>query len=148
MSLLKFSLPGFNFLRIKLRINIFNHYDGSNSIAECQFTLVYFSSLSNFPDAVQKDSDPQAKFSPTSAVPLTTAGLLHKALPEVLRWCFRLTLVKVQEVNRNVPVPAPGTGSDALTKFLEKMSMVFCLQDSLKAGFRETCVQKVTLKLT
>lgn len=49
---------------------------------------------------------------------------------------------------QKVPVPAPGTRSDALNKFLEKMSMMFCLQDSLKAGFSETCIQKVTLKLT
>lgn len=61
-----------------------------------------------------------AKFSPTSAVPLTAAVLLHKALAEDLQWCFILTLVKVQEVNKNVPVPAPETCSDALTKFLKR----------------------------
>lgn len=148
LSLPRYSLPGFNFSRVKLRINIFNRYDGSNSTAECQFALAYLSSLFIFPNAAQQDSDPQAKFGPTSAVPLTTAELLHKALAEVLQWCFILTLVKVQEVNKNLPVSAPGTRSDASTKFLEKMSVVFCLQDSLKAGFRETCIQKVTLKLT
>lgn len=90
----------------------------------------------------------RAKFSPTSAVPLTTAGLLHKALAEVFQWCFILTSVKVQEVNKNVPVSARGTRSDALIKFVEKMNVVFFFQDSLKAGFRETCIQKITLKLT
>lgn len=148
MSLPRFSLPGFNFSRVKLRVNILNHYDGSNSTAECQSTLEYFSPLFIFPNTSQQDSDPQAKFSPTSAVPLTTVGPLHKALAEVLLWCFILTLVKVQGVNKNVPVPASGTHNDTLSKFLEKMSMVFCLQDSLKAGFREICIQKVTLKLT
>lgn len=57
---------------------------------------------------------------------------------------FMMTSVKVQEANKNVPVPAPGTHGDALTQFLEKMSRAFCLQASLKAGFRETCIQMVT----
>lgn len=101
-----------------------------------------------FPMQLSRTVTHRAKFSPTSTIPLTTAGLLHKALAEVLQRCFILTSVKVQEVNKNVPVPAPGTRGGVLTKFLEKMSMVVCLQGSLKAGFRETCIQKVLLKLT
>lgn len=48
---------------------------------------------------------------------------------------FIMTLVKVQEVNKNLPVPTPGTPSDGLTRFLEKMSRAFCLQTNLKAGY-------------
>lgn len=57
---------------------------------------------------------------------------------------FMMTSVKVQEGNKNVPVPAPGTRGEVLTQFLEKMSRALCLQASLKAGFGETCTQKVT----
>lgn len=63
----------------------------------------------------------------------------------ILMLGFMMTSLKVQEANKNVP--APGTRGDNLTQFLEKMSRAFYLQASLKAGFRETYIQMVTLNL-
>lgn len=56
---------------------------------------------------------------------------------------FMMTSVKVQEANKNLPVPTPGTPSDGLTQFLEKMSKAFCLQTNLKVGFKATCIQRL-----
>jgi len=56
-----FSLPGFIFVTVKLRICIFDHHDGSSSKAAPQFPRVYTSSLYDFLPAAQQHTDTQGQ---------------------------------------------------------------------------------------